>query len=195
MQYARISMVTSIVSMVASHIAGRHNRIDSQGKWLALSPSATGRLDPKQLEKLGFSRCRLETLFELILSFCMGAPRVCCSDCRHNTEISGQARPPPHRVLLSSKGRKRNPNPNVLVRICSGGVGVFHVKGWGSKSSVCPSKPGKSNFFGGISRDFAGISRDFGPKSLRKKKVSVQFSFPTVVPKTPLKQARNKNAI
>ena len=65
------------------------------------------------------------------------------------------------------EARKRNPNLNFLVRIFSGGVGFFHVKGWGAKSSVCPSKPGKSNFFGGISRDFAGISRRC-PKSLRK---------------------------
>ena len=64
--------------------------------------------------------------------------------------------------------RKRNPNPNFLVRIFSSGVGVFHVNGWGPKSSICPSKPGKSNFLGGISRDFAGISRGC-PKSLRKK--------------------------
>ena len=42
------------------------------------------------------------------------------------------------------------------------------MKGWGPKSSVCPSKPRESNFFGGISRDFAGISRK-RPKSLRKK--------------------------
>ena len=40
--------------------------------------------------------------------------------------------------------------------------------GWGPKSSVCPSKPGKSNIFGRISRDFARISRRH-PKSLRKK--------------------------
>ena len=33
------------------------------------------------------------------------------------------------------------------------------MKGWGPKSSVCPSKSRESNFFGGISRDFAGISR------------------------------------
>ena len=70
--------------------------------------------------------------------------------------------------LLLTQGRKRNPNPNFLVRIFSSGVGVFHVKGWGPKSSACPSKPGKSNFLGGISRDFAGISRRC-PKSLRKK--------------------------
>ena len=49
---------------------------------------------------------------------------------------------------------KRNPNPNFLVRISSGGVGVFHVKGWGPKSSVCPSKPRETKLFGGISRDF-----------------------------------------
>ena len=42
------------------------------------------------------------------------------------------------------------------------------MKGWGPKSSVCPSKPRESNFFGGISRDFAGTSRK-RPKSLRKK--------------------------
>ena len=68
-------------------------------------------------------------------------------------------------------------NPNFWVRISSAGVGVFHVKGgWGPKNSVCPSKPGKPNFFGGISRDFAGVSRRC-PKSQRKK-ISVQFSFP-----------------
>ena len=69
--------------------------------------------------------------------------------------------------------RKTNPNPNFWVRIFSAGVGVFHVKGWGPKSSVCPSKPGKSNLFGGIFRNFAEISRQH-PKSLRKKCV---FNF------------------
>ena len=78
-------------------------------------------------------------------------------------------------TMLYHQGRKRSPNLNFLVRIFSGGVGVFHVKGWGPKSSVWPSKPGRSNFLGGISRDFAGISRK-RPKSLRKK-VCVQFSF------------------
>ena len=77
------------------------------------------------------------------------------------------------------QARKTNPNLNFGTRTFSGGVGVFHTKGWGPKSSVCPSKPGKSNFFGGISRDFAGISRG-RPKSLGKKKVWVQFSFPKI---------------
>ena len=47
----------------------------------------------------------------------------------------------------------------VSVRISSGGVGFFHVKRWGPKSSVCPSKPRESKVFSGISWDFAGISR------------------------------------
>ena len=47
------------------------------------------------------------------------------------------------------------------------------MEGWGPKSSVCPSKPRKSNFLGGISRNLAGISQR-RPKSLRKKHV---FNF------------------
>ena len=31
------------------------------------------------------------------------------------------------------------------------GWGVFHVKGWGPKSSLCPSKPRETKLFGGIS--------------------------------------------
>ena len=77
-----------------------------------------------------------------------------------------------------NQGRKRNPNTNFLVRILSGGVGVFHVKGWGPKSSGCPSKPREIKLFGGIFRDFAGTSRACS-KSLRKK-VCVHFSFPTL---------------
>ena len=48
------------------------------------------------------------------------------------------------------------------------------MKGWGPKSSVCPSKPGNQAFLGGISRVFAGISR-WCPKSLRKKKFVFNF--------------------
>ena len=54
------------------------------------------------------------------------------------------------------------------------------MKGWWPKSSERPSKPGKPNFFGGISQDFAGKSWRC-PKSLRKK-VCVQFSFPIFGP-------------
>ena len=48
------------------------------------------------------------------------------------------------------------------------------MRGLGPKSSVCPSKPGKPNFSGGISRDFAGISQS-RPKSLRKIKFVFNF--------------------
>ena len=81
-------------------------------------------------------------------------------------------------VVRKCQARKRDPNLNLLVRIFSGGVGVLHVKGWGPKSSVCPLKTGKPNFFCGISRDFPGISRRC-QKSLRKKH-RVQFLFPKV---------------
>ena len=76
----------------------------------------------------------------------------------------------------TARAWKRNPNLNFRVRIFSGGVGVFHVKGWVPKNSVCPLEPGKPNFFGGISRDFAGISG--GARKVWKKKICVQFSFP-----------------
>ena len=45
------------------------------------------------------------------------------------------------------------------------------MKGWGPKRSVCPSKPGKPNFFGGISWDFAGIRGGGGAKTLIGQKL------------------------
>ena len=90
---------------------------------------------------------------------CVLAPGLSCqSPCaklRQNRLSSADL----HQTMFQA--RKRNPNPNFWVRIFSVWVGVFHVNGWGPKSSVCPSKPGKSNFFAGISRRY--------PKSLRKK--------------------------
>ena len=68
---------------------------------------------------------------------------------------------------FKKSGTKKEHKPKLLSQDISGVVGVFHMKGWGPKSSVCPSKPGKSNFFGEISRDFGGISGRC-PKSLRK---------------------------
>ena len=86
------------------------------------------------------------------------------------------------------QGRKRNPNPNFLVRISSGGVGVFHVKGWGPKSSVCLSKPGETKLFGGISRD---VCRDIpgAPESLKKYLCSILV--PYNFPKNYISVARN----
>ena len=71
------------------------------------------------------------------------------------------------------QGRKKEPKPKLLVRISSGGVGVFHVNGVGPKSSVWPSKPRESKLFGGISRDFC---RDIpgAPEKFEKIK-HVQF--------------------
>ena len=71
-------------------------------------------------------------------------------------------------IKVYFQARKRNPNPNFLIRIFSSGVGVFHVKGWGPKSSVCPSKPGKIKLFG---RDIPGFCRDITavPEKLEKK--------------------------
>ena len=63
------------------------------------------------------------------------------------------------RTLLVFQERKRNPNPNFLVRIFSGGVRVFHANVWGPKSSVCPSKPRDAKLFGGCPGNFARISR------------------------------------
>ena len=78
--------------------------------------------------------------------------------------------------MTSHARQKARTNPNFWVRISSGGVGVFHVKGWGSKSSACPSKPRRTKLFGGMPWDLAGISGGC-PKCLRKN-VCVQFSSP-----------------
>ena len=69
--------------------------------------------------------------------------------------------------IRKSQGGKRNPNPNFLIRIFSGGVGVFHMKGWGPKSSVCASKPRETKCFGG-----PGFCRDIpgAPEKFEKKK-------------------------
>ena len=65
-------------------------------------------------------------------------------------------------------GRKKEPKPKLFGPDISSGVGVFHVNGWGPKSSIRPSKPGKFNLLGRDIPGFAGISRG-RPKSLRKK--------------------------
>ena len=77
-------------------------------------------------------------------------------------------------------------DPNSLVRISSGGVEVFHVKGWGPKSSACPSKSREAKRFG---RDiprllpgYPGGARKFEkkivfnsrPLSFRKKHMSLR---------------------
>ena len=59
---------------------------------------------------------------------------------------------------------------NFRVRRPSGGVGVFHAKGWGSKTSFSlsgkftpsPRNPGNRDFVPGMSRFFAGMSQTLG---------------------------------
>ena len=53
------------------------------------------------------------------------------------------------------------------------------MKGWGPKSSVCPSKPGKTLLFGW---DIPGCCWDIPevPEKFEKKKFCVQFSSPIV---------------
>ena len=65
---------------------------------------------------------------------------------------------------------KGTPWSTAWVRIFSGGVGVVLLKGWGPKSSVCPSKPGKSDFFG---LDIPGYCSDIpvAPAKFEKNKL------------------------
>ena len=65
-------------------------------------------------------------------------------------------------------GKKKNPNQNFLVRISSGGVGVFHVRGGRQKVRYVLRNPGKANFLAGYPGICAGIYRGC-PKGLRKK--------------------------
>ena len=68
---------------------------------------------------------------------------------------------------------RKNTNPNFWVQISSGGVGVFHVKGWGPKKFGMSFETREtSNFSGRISRGFARISRRY-PKNLRNKLSSI----------------------
>ena len=75
-------------------------------------------------------------------------------------------------VINKNEARKRSTNSNVWVQISSGGVGVFHAKGCRAKISVCPSKPGQTNFLSGFPGILAAISR--GRLHSLRKKVSVQ---------------------
>ena len=88
------------------------------------------------------------------------------------------------RNVVITQGGKRNPNPNFLVRIFSSGVGVFHVNGWGPKSSIRPSKPGKIKLFG---RDIPGFCRDIpgAPEKFEKKKFV--FNFRSLITSQKLK--------
>ena len=70
---------------------------------------------------------------------------------------------------LGNSGEKKEPKPELFVRISSVGVGVFHVKGWGPKNPVCPSKPRETKLFGGISPGILPGYPGGCPKSFRQK--------------------------
>ena len=65
------------------------------------------------------------------------------------------ATPPPPVKKVICQARERGTNSNFWVPDnFRWGGGVFHVKRWGPKSSVCPSKPRENKLIGGISQDF-----------------------------------------
>ena len=71
---------------------------------------------------------------------------------------------------ILSKPKPKVVGPDIFRR-----VGIFHVKGWGPKSSVYPSKPRKTKRFVGCPGIFGGMSRG-RPKSLRKKSLCSIFA-------------------
>ena len=75
------------------------------------------------------------------------------------------------------QSRRRSTNPNFWVRISSGGVGVFHMKGWGPKNSVCPRNQRKQIFW----RDISGFCRDVLGVPEKFEKKCVQFLAPNSV--------------
>ena len=79
------------------------------------------------------------------------------------------------------------------VRIFSSGVrGLPRERGGGQKVQYVPRNQGNQTFLG---RDIPGFCRDipgFCPKSLRKKKVCVQFPFPNVGRQTRSHSAKTR---
>ena len=73
-----------------------------------------------------------------------------------------------------SQGRKRNPNLNFLVWIFSGGVGVFHVNGWGAERFGMSIETREIKLLG---RDIPGFCRDIPevPEKFEKKKFVFNF--------------------
>ena len=74
------------------------------------------------------------------------------------------------------------------VQLSSGGVGVFHMNGWGSKSLVCHSRPRENKPFGWISwedcRDIPGVPPQFKSKALGPYR-GVSGALPEFVQEVP----------
>ena len=83
---------------------------------------------------------------------------------KNGTKLKVAKLPPKLRKRLpksdQKSGTKKEHKPKLLSPIFSGGVGVFHVQGWGPKSS--------QTFW----RDIPGFCRDMCPK-FEKKKCSI----------------------
>ena len=111
--------------------------------------------------------------------------RKCQDEYRRFSTIFAQGKNCQKRV--KHQGRKRNPNPNFLVRISSGGMGVFHVKGWGAKKVwYALRNPGKPNFLVG----YPGIL--VGPAKSEKKNC-VQFLALNIFQRFSTILARHQN--
>ena len=84
--------------------------------------------------------------------------------------------------LPVTQGRKRNPNPNFVVRISLGGVGVFHGKGWGPKIRYVLRNPGKPTFWRDIPELFLRFSCGVGAKHISSHVAQLLLNFcPTFI--------------
>ena len=70
-----------------------------------------------------------------------------------------------------------NTNPNFWIRISSGGVRVFRLKGWEPKSLACPSQPREPNFWAGYPGLLPGHPR-CARKVWEKQKFVFNFRYP-----------------
>ena len=102
--------------------------------------------------------------------------------------ISGDSRPAilgTVRFAIRNSVPEKITKPNFWVRMSSCGVEVFYVKGWGPKSSACPSKPRNSKLFGRITQDFCrdipGVPEKFEKNKLVFNSCPLYVAFLSVV--------------
>ena len=94
-------------------------------------------------------------------------------------------------IIGGFQSRGKSKNPNFLVQISSGGVGLFHVKGVGAKKSGMSFESQGTKLLGRIFRDFCRdvpglsgpISRDIAILSLRYPYRAILFKGGSHSPK------------